>query len=119
MPNQLDWSSKDWDREKAKTKEQNPFFKYDIPKTKTEYSISDLVGSLPFQGLKIQPDKMDKKAPEVSTTLIPPLEQGAVGTAAKDGQTKLDTVPKEGDDTTALELRMQIEEQSINSTVAR
>ena len=43
----------------------------------------DLVGALPFQNLRIQHDKKDKKAPEVSTTPIPMLEQGAVGTAPK------------------------------------
>ena len=65
----------------------------------------DLVGSLPFQGLKIQPDKMDEKSPEVSTTPIPPLEQGAVGIAPKDSQTKLDIVSKEEDETAVWELR--------------
>ena len=49
-PNQSDWSSKDWDGEKAKAKEQNPFFKSDTLKTEAENSTSDLVGSLPFQG---------------------------------------------------------------------
>ena len=33
-----------------------------------------------------------------------------MGTATKDGQTKLDTVPKEEDETAVWELRMQIEE---------
>ena len=53
---------------------------------------------------------MDKKVPEVSTTLIPPLKQTAVGTAQKDGQTKLDTVPEEEDETAVQQLRMHIEE---------
>ena len=53
---------------------------------------------------------MDKKTPEISTTPIPPLEQGAVGTAPKDGIPKLDTVPKEQDEMATQELRMQIEE---------
>ena len=70
----------------------------------------NLVGFLPFQSLKIQPDKIDKKAPEVSTTPIPPLEQGVVGTAPKDGISKLDMVPKEQGKTVAWELRKQIEE---------
>ena len=108
--NQSDWSSKDWDGKKAKAKEQNPFSKSNTFKTKAENSTLDLVGSLPFHGLKIQPDKMDKKAPEVSTTPTPPLEQGAVGTAPKVAQTKLDTVPKEEDKTVAQELREHIEE---------
>ena len=70
----------------------------------------DLVGSLPFQNLKIQPDKTEKQAPEVSTMPIPPLEQGAVETAPKDSIMKLDTIPTEQDKSGAWELRMQIEE---------
>ena len=53
------------------------------------------VDYIPLKDLMIQTDGLDKKALEVSTTPIAPLEQGAVGTALKDSQTKLDTVPKE------------------------
>ena len=80
-PNQSDCSSEDWDKEKAKAKEQNPSFKFDASQNKAGNSTTDLLGSLPFQNLKIQPVKIDKKAPKISTTPIPPLEQGAVGTA--------------------------------------
>ena len=59
----------------------------------------------------IQTNRPDKKAPEILTTLIAPLEQGAVGTAPKDSQTKLDAVPKEEDEQAVWELRMQIEEE--------
>ena len=109
LPNQSDWSSKDWDGEKAKAKEQNPFFEFDSPKIKAGNPTMDLLGSLPFQSLKIQPDKTEKKALEVSTTPIPPLQQGAVGTAPKDRISKLDMIPKEQDEMAAQELRMQIE----------
>ena len=61
----------------------------------------DPVDSIPFKDLMIQTDGLDKKAPEVSTTSIPQLEQGAVQTASKDGQTKLDTVPKEKEEQVA------------------
>ena len=109
-PNQSYWSSEDFDREKAKAKEQNPFFKFHAPKIKAGNPTTDIVGSLPFQSLKIQPDKMDKQALEVLSTLIPPLEQGAVGTAQKGSISKLHTIPKEQDKMVAQELRMQIEE---------
>ena len=59
----------------------------------------------------IQIDGPDKKALQVWTTPIPPLEQGAVGTAPIDSQTKLDTVPEEEEEQVAWELRMQIEEE--------
>ena len=71
----------------------------------------DPVDSIPFKDLMIQTDGLDKKALEVSTTLIPPLEQGAVGTTPKDGQTKLDTVPEEEEEQVAQALRTQIEEE--------
>ena len=60
--------------------------------------------------MKIQPDRKDKKPPEVSITPIPMLEQGAVGTALKNSISKLDTVLEEQDKTLACKLRMQIEE---------
>ena len=59
----------------------------------------------------IQTDGLDKKALEVSPTWTPPLEQGAVGIAPKDGQTKLDTVPKEEEEQAVQELRTWIEEE--------
>ena len=68
------------------------------------------MGALPFQNLKIQPNKKDEKAPEVSTTPIPMLEKGALGTAPKNSISKFDMVPNEPDKTVACKLRMQIEE---------
>ena len=79
--------------------------------TQNENPTLDPVDSIPFNNLMIQTDEPDKKTPEVLTTLIPPLEQGAVGTAPKDGQTKLDTVPKEEEEQAAQELRTQIKEK--------
>ena len=73
--------------------------------------ILDPVDSIPFDKFMIQTDGPDKKAPEVSTTLIPPPEQGALGTATKDGQTKLDVVPTEEEEQVTWELRTQIEEE--------
>ena len=51
-----------------------------IPRPKPDNSTLNSVDSLPFQGLTIQTDEPDKKAPEVLTILIPPIEPGAVGT---------------------------------------
>ena len=95
---------------KPKPKNKIPFLEFDAPKIKARNPTTDLVGSLPFQNLKIQYDKMDEKATEVSTTPIPPLEQGAVATDPKDGISKLDTIPEEQDKMVAWELRMRIEE---------
>ena len=59
----------------------------------------------------IQTDGLDKKAPEILNTPIALLEQGAVGTAPKDSQTKLGTVAKEEEEQAERELRMWIEEE--------
>ena len=71
----------------------------------------DPVDFIPFEDLMIPTDGPDKKAPEVSTMPIPPLEQGAVGTAPRDGQTNLDAVPEEEEEQAAQELRIWIEEE--------
>ena len=97
-------------QEKAKAKEQNPFIESNTPIIKAENPTMDPVGALSFQNLNIQPNKKEEKAPEVSTTPIPMLEQGAVGTAPKDSLSKLDMVPKEQDEAGTHELKMQIEE---------
>ena len=96
--------------EKVKAKEQNPFIKYDTPIIKVVNPTTDPVGALPFQNLKIQPNKKDKKVLDVSTTPISALEQGAKGTVPKNSISKLDTEPEEQDKTATCELRMQIEE---------
>ena len=77
--NQSNWSSKDWNGDKAKAREQISIIKFDIPWPKTNNPTLDPVDSIPFDKLMIQTDGLNKKALEVSTTLIPPPEQGAVG----------------------------------------
>ena len=94
--------------------------RFDIPWTKMNNPTLDPVDSIPFKDLMIQADGPDKKALEVSTTPIPPLEQGAVGTAPKDGQTKLDAVPnKEEEEQAAQELRTQIEEENYRLYISQ
>ena len=44
----IKWSSEDWDREKAKAKEQNPFIKSDAPIIKVGNPAMDPVGALNF-----------------------------------------------------------------------
>ena len=119
LPDQSDWSSKDWDGDKAKTREQNPIVKFDIPRPKPDNSTLDSVDSLPFQGLTIWTDRPDEKAPEVLTILIPPIEPGAVGTIPKDNQVKLNPILKEEEELTEQELRMQKEEEKYNFYISQ
>ena len=109
--NQSNWSSEDWDRDKAKAREQNSIVKFNMPWPKMNSPTLDPVDSMPFDKLMIQTDGLDKKAMEVSITLIPLPEQGTVGTAITDGQTKLDIVPEEEEEQVAWELRTWIEEK--------
>ena len=119
LPYQSDWSSKHWDGDKAKTREQNPIVKFDIPRPKPHNSTLDLVDSLPYQGLTIWTDGPDKKAPEVSTISIPPIEPGAVGAIPKDNQAKLNPIPKEEGELTDQELRRQKEEETYNFYISQ
>ena len=107
LPIQLDWSRKDWDGDKANAREQNTLFSFDIPKPETNKQTVDSVDTLPFQNLMIKTNGPDEKAPEVSTTLIPPLEPGAIGTTPKeDGITEA-----EDEGLIEYELRLQKEEK--------
>ena len=119
LPDQLDWSSKDWDGDKDKTREQNPIVKFDIPRPKPDNSTLNSVDSLPFQSLTIWTDEPDKEAPEVSTIPISPIEPGAVGTIPKDDQAKLNPIPKGEGELTKQELRMQKEEEKYNFYISQ
>ena len=104
----LDWSNKDWDSNKAKAREQNTSLSFDIPKPETDKLTSDSVDTLTFQNLTIKMNRLDEKAPEVLTTLVPPPEPGAIGTTLKeDGITKA-----EDEGLMEQELRLQKEEET-------
>ena len=70
----------------------------------------DSVDSIPFHGLMIQTDRVDKKALEISTTVNPLLEQGVEGTAPKEDQPKIDPIVEEEEKQAEQEIRRKIEE---------
>ena len=110
MPNQSDWSSEDWDGKKAKAREQNSFIRFDTPRPTTDNPTNDSVDSIPFHGLMIWTDRLDKKALEISTSLNLPSEQGAEGIAQKESQPKLDPIAEEEEKQAAQEIRRKIKE---------
>ena len=111
LPNQSDWSSKDWDGERAKAREQKSFTRFDTPRPTMENPTLDLVNSIPFHGLTICTDGPDKKAPEVPTaTLNPPQAQEAGETTPKEGQQKLDPIAEEEEKQAEQEIRRNLEE---------
>ena len=107
LPVQLDQSRKDWDGNKAKAREQNTLLSFDMPKPETDKQTSDSVDTPPFQNLTIKMNRLDEKAPEVSTTLVSPIEPGVIGTTPKE-----DSITKAEDrGLTEQELRLQREEE--------
>ena len=48
LPVHLDWSSEDWDVNKAKARKQNLLLSVDIPKPEIDKQTLDLVDTLPF-----------------------------------------------------------------------
>ena len=67
----------------------------------------------------IQTDRPDKKTPDILTTLVPPLEKGAVGTVPNEDQTKSNTIPEEEEKLMEWELRMHIEEEKYKIYVGQ
>ena len=109
---QSDWSSEDWDGDKAKDREQNPLLSFDIPKPETDKQTLDPVDTLPYQNLTIKMNGLDEKAPEVSTTLVPPSESGVIGIPLKEDLTRLDGITKAKEEgLVEHELRLQKEEK--------
>ena len=74
-----DWSSEDWDGEKAKVREQRLLIDLDFPKPDLrQMTDSEILNELPIQNLTIQEDrKEEEKSPDITDTLVPPLEMSA------------------------------------------
>ena len=83
-PVPLDWSSEDWDGEKAKAREQKSLVNYVPPKQDTDPPVTEVItDDIPFLKLTIRSDGPDENPAEVTDTLIPPLEVAAVIPAIK------------------------------------
>ena len=64
-----DWSSKDWDGEKAKAREQRSLIDFDPPKpVLRQMTDSEILNDLPIQNLTIQEDEKEEKSPEITDT---------------------------------------------------
>ena len=80
-PIHSDWSSKDWDSNKAKAKEQKSLIDFEPPKPDSDKALIDqttdmrkviLVDDIPFQNLTIGQDKPKEEPLETTDTLVPP-----------------------------------------------
>ena len=107
LPPHSEWSSKDWDVEKAKAREHNSFVRFDTPMTNNP--IHDSVDLIPFQGLTIQMNRLDKKAPGSTVMTNPPQTQETEGKTLKEDLPKLDPIMEE-EKQAGQEIREHIEE---------
>ena len=118
-PEPSDWSSEDWDGEKAKAREQKSLIDFMLPKPDTDQQTMDMMvdkketvmtDDIPFQKLTIQSDNPDKESPEVTDTLIPPPETSAE-TPVTDTAKSDDSTETHYKTLTEQELRLQREEE--------
>ena len=79
-PVHSDWSSEDWDGDKAKAKEQKSLIDFELPKPDSDKELTDqltdvrkviLVDDIPFQNLTMGQDKPKVEPLEATSTLIP------------------------------------------------
>ena len=89
-PVQSDWPSEDWDGNKARTREQQSLSNFDIAKSETDKQTLYLVDTLPFQKMTIEMNELEDKTLEVSNTLVPLQEKGAIRITLSENVIKLD-----------------------------
>ena len=80
-PVHSNWSSEDWDVDKAKAKEQKSLIDFKPPKLDSDKELTDqltdmmkviLVDNIPFQNLTTGQDKPKEEPLETTNTLVPP-----------------------------------------------
>ena len=121
-----DWSSEDWDREKAKVREQKSLVDFMPPKQDTDPQMMEVMtDDVPFSKLTIWSDNPEENPVEVMNTWIPPLEATAetsaadipVAKTAEAEASAMDTAKSDNSNETHYEmlseqeLRMQREEE--------
>ena len=112
LPVQLDWSSEDWDGNKAKARGQGSLMIFKFPKPEAHKLTLDLIDDIPIQKLMIETDRLEEKMIKASDTWIPPQEMEATGITPDMDSTKLDSI-KDGDEggLTEHELHLQREDE--------
>ena len=86
FPVHSDWSSKDWDDDKAKAKEQKSLIDFKLPEPNNEKGTDQQtdvgkvkeVDDLPFQNLTIGQDKLKEEPLEVIDSLVAPSATASV-----------------------------------------
>ena len=118
-PIQSDWSSKGWDGEKAKAREQKSLIDFNPPKPDSDKQMMYLetdkrkvvsADDLPIQNLLIHQDKVEEELPEVSDALVPPPEAPAA-TPVTDVANPEDIMEESNGGLTEQEQRLKREEE--------
>ena len=106
-PVHLDWSSEDWDGDKAKAKEQKSLIDFDVPKQKMDTEQTMDIDEMPFHKLNLVQDKQEEKEPLEVTQSIVPLPSDPMNVQAN----TRDEVKEEGH--MDMEIRLQKEEEKF------
>ena len=94
-----DWSSEDWDGEKAKKREQRSLIDLNFPKLDQKQMMdSDILKELLIQNLNIHDDrKEEEKSPEITDSLVPPPGAGATPKTENTEETEWESIIEEKD----------------------
>ena len=126
-PIPLDWSSEDWDGDKAKRREQKSLTDLTFPKLEQKQMMDlDILKELPIQNLDIQEDRQEEeKLPEITDSLVPPSEAAAVMPMTekmrKIEETEWENIIEEKaiEELTQQELRLQKDEEEYSYLCSR
>ena len=123
-PDPLDWSSEDWEGEKAKAKEQKSLIDFMPSKPDSDQQMMDvtidkdetvMTDDTLFQRLTIQSDNPTEETPEVTDMLMPLLEVSAETPVAENLATDIaktdDSMETHYEILTEQELRLQRKEE--------
>ena len=116
-----DWSSEDWDGEKAKVREQRLLIYLDLPKPDPrQMTDSEILNELPIQNLTIQEDRKEgEKLPEITDTLVPPLEASATIPIMEEMKQENTVEKKDAEGLTDQEQKLQKDKEEYAIYVAR
>ena len=95
-PKESDWSSKDWDGTKAKTKEKtNSLTDYNAPKPLNDIDQRTAINEIPFSKLQIRQNDPKEELVEITDSLIlPPMTKALEDTVEKNDSDKLSEVER-------------------------
>ena len=107
-PEELDWSSKDWDGTEAKAREQNDsLIDFNEPKPQTNIDQNTDIDEVAFSKLQIGQNSLKKEPREVTNLLIPPPPPVTKTPGDTTGNTY-------GEKLSKVEKRLQKEEEKYN-----